>query len=197
MSFFTSNRERRLWFWVIAIMVAIYSTLGLAGMLAEVLRERRMLDNAFFYSFLLAVAAIIGIGLRWRPGKREIWVMLGVVVAYGMVIIRMGLSPEERTHIFEYGVVAALIYQALIERKHKGRRVPLPAIMAIAATWLLCWIDEGIQMIIPNRVYDIRDVLFNLIATVMAVAASLAMMWARRRISNARPNQPKDQEVKP
>jgi hypothetical protein len=43
-------------------MVAIYSTLGLAGMLAEVLRERKILDNTFFYSFLLAVASIIGIG---------------------------------------------------------------------------------------------------------------------------------------
>ena len=87
---FTSKRERRLWFWVIAIMVAIYSTLGLAGSLAEVLRERRVMDNAFFYSFLLAVAAIIGIGLRWRPGKREIWVILGAVVVYAMVIVRMG-----------------------------------------------------------------------------------------------------------
>jgi len=164
-------------------MTAIYSTLGLAGMLAEVLRERRIMDNTFFYCFLLAVAAIIGIGTRWRPGKREIWVMLGVVVAYGMVIVRMGLSPEERTHIFEYGVVAAIIYQALIERKQNGRRVPLPAIMAIAVTWILCWIDEGIQMIIPNRVYDIRDILFNLIAAVMAVLSSMALAWARRRLA--------------
>ncbi|MDH3650367.1 MAG: VanZ family protein [Saprospiraceae bacterium] len=195
MSFFTSNRERRLWLWVLAIMVAIYSTLGLAGMLAEELRERKMLDNAFFYSFILGVVAIIGIGLRWRPRKLEIWVLLGVSVAYVMVIIRMGIGPAERTHIFEYGVVAAIVYQALLERKQNGRRVPLAGMMAIGVTWVLCWIDEGIQMILPNRVYDIRDVVFNLVGAGLAVAASMALLWARRRLNKVKPKRSNDRET--
>ena len=35
-----SKRERRLWLWTLAVLVAIYATLGLAPILAQVLRER-------------------------------------------------------------------------------------------------------------------------------------------------------------
>ena len=34
MNIFSSYRERRLWLWVLAVMVAIYATLGLAQTLA-------------------------------------------------------------------------------------------------------------------------------------------------------------------
>ena len=55
MSLFTSNRERRLWLWTLAVVAAIYSTLGLASMLAEVLRERGMNDNLAAGAFLGAL----------------------------------------------------------------------------------------------------------------------------------------------
>ncbi len=119
---FTSDRERRLWFCALAVVVAIYSTLGLAGSLAEVLREHHLLPAALFFLMFLTVAAIVGSGLKTRPGRREIWVGLGVMAVYGMLVIRMGGSLEERTHLFEYGIVSVLIYQALSERSENGRR---------------------------------------------------------------------------
>jgi hypothetical protein len=93
--------------------MTIYSTLGLAGMLAEVLRNRNLLDNSIFLCFLLVVAAIAGSGFKRHHGKPEIWVALGITAVYGTVILRMGIGPEERTHLFEYGLVAVLIHQAL------------------------------------------------------------------------------------
>ena len=39
MRLFASGRERRMWLWTLAVVVAIYSTLGLTGTLAEWLRE--------------------------------------------------------------------------------------------------------------------------------------------------------------
>ena len=39
MSTFTSDRERRLWLWTLAVLVAIYSSLGLAGTLVGALRD--------------------------------------------------------------------------------------------------------------------------------------------------------------
>ena len=59
-SLYTSDRERRLWFWALAVVVAIYSTLGLAGTLAEVLREHNLM-RASFDVFSNALAALIGI----------------------------------------------------------------------------------------------------------------------------------------
>ncbi len=183
MSLFTSDRERRLWFWVLAVVVAIWATLWLAGMLVGTLRDRNLLDAAFFISFLVVMAAIAAGALKRRPEGREIWVALGIAAAYGMVVVRMGIPLEERTHLFEYGLVAVLIHQALSERRRGGRRVPVPAALAVAITALVGWIDEGIQALLPNRVYDIRDVSFNALAGLMTILASLILARVRWRPS--------------
>ena len=47
MSLFTSDRERRLWLWTLAVLVAIYATLGPARVLADALRERNLLRLSF------------------------------------------------------------------------------------------------------------------------------------------------------
>ena len=96
-----------------------------------------------------------------------------------MVWIRMN-SWEERTHLIEYGIVAALIHQALLERVRNGRRVPAPAALAAALTALLGLVDEGIQALLPSRIFDPRDVLFNALAGFMVIAASLAIPPQRR-----------------
>ena len=181
MSLFTSKRERRLWLWTVVVMAAIYSSLGLAGRLAETLRERDLLDASFAFGFVLVLATIFGSGMKRKPGWREIWVGIGVTAVYGLLLLRVWLSPQERTHLIEYGVVAVLIYHALIERRRNGRNVPVPAFLAVVLTVLLGWIDEGIQAILPNRVYDIRDVLFNALAGLMSVLASMALRWAKRK----------------
>ena len=183
MFLFTSKRERNLWLWAFAVIIAIYSTLGLAGKLAANLRERNLLDSIYVFGFALAVIAIIGSGVKLRMGKYEIWVALGLVAVYGMVSVRFFLSPEERTHLFEYGIVATLIHQALLERKRNEGNVSVPALLAIIITALLGWLDEGIQALLPNRVYDISDVLFNALASVMAVIASVILSAARKKMT--------------
>ena len=67
MSFFTSPRERRLWFWTLLVVAAIYSTLGLVQPLAGVLRERGLLGGLFMLGMLLVGAAILTQGLKARP----------------------------------------------------------------------------------------------------------------------------------
>ena len=185
-SLFTSDRERRLWFCSLAVLVAIYSTLGLAGTLAEVLRENNLMRASFFFLMFLTMATIVGSGLKRRPGRREVWVALGVTAVYGMTVLRMGVSPEERTHLFEYGIVAVLIYQALSERSRNGRGVRAPAALALVVTALLGWLDEGIQALLPNRVYDNFDVASNALAALMAISASLAISRAGAAVARRR-----------
>ncbi|MDH3733398.1 MAG: VanZ family protein [Gemmatimonadota bacterium] len=176
---FTSRRERRLWFWALAVVVAIYSTLGLAGTLVSVLGDRTV-GFGWFWGFIVLVAAIAWSGWTRRPGRFELWVGVGVTAAYAMAFFRLGLGPAERTHLFEYGLVAVLIHQALLERRSNGRPVPVPGIIAIGVTVLLGWVDESIQWLLPNRVYDIVDVGFNALAALMSVTASSALARARR-----------------
>lgn len=175
--FFSSDRERRLWIWALVVIVAIYATLGLARTLFEVLGDEELYGAAFVIGFLMIWAAILTAGLRVRPGGFEIAVALGVAAVYLMVFARMGIP--ERTHLFEYGVVALFIYGALTERAHNGRRVPVPALLAILATTLAGALDECIQWFLPSRVFDPVDMGFNFIAAVMGVGGSAALGWAR------------------
>ena len=183
MTLFSSRRERRLWLWVLVVMAAIYLTLGLAQTLAETLEERGLLDislGLFLLCMFLVGVTVLTQGLRVRPGGAEVTVAIGVVAAYLLVLTRMTV-PTERSHLIEYGVVGVLIFEALTERKSQGRRVPLPPLLAVLITAALGALDEGIQWLLPNRVFDPVDILFNLLAGTMAVAASVALTWARRR----------------
>ena len=142
------------------------------------LRSHGLLTAGFALGMLLVGATVLTQGLRTRPRGLEIAVALGVAVVYLMVFVRMGL--EERTHLIEYGVVAVFIHEALTERASHSRRVPLPAVLAILATALLGALDESIQAFIPSRVFDVQDIVFNILAAVMAIATSVALGWARR-----------------
>ena len=178
-AFFSSERERRLWLWALVVLVAIYSTLSPAQQLAAELRERNLL-TVTSGAFLLLVGLLIVV--RWAkagPGRREIGAGVGVMAVYLVTLIRLPI-PEARSHLFEYGLVAMLIYQALLERRGNGRRVPIPSLLAAVATALLGWVDEGIQWFLPNRVYDLVDVGLNAAFGLIAIVASLFVGLARK-----------------
>ena len=177
---FSSNRERRLWSCAGAVVVAIYATLGLARRLADALSGSGLGEGLFILACLLVLAAVVTQGLTKRPGGIEIGVALGVAAAYVLVFARMAV-PTERSHLIEYAVVALLIHEALAERAANGRRVPVPALLAVFATVLAGALDECIQWFLPSRVFDPVDMLFNALAAVWAVGASAALSWARRR----------------
>lgn len=181
MTIFTSKRERWLWFDVLVVIAAIYSTLGIAGKLTASLRGQNLLNASFGVGFILIIVSIILSGWRKQSRRHEIWIGLGITAVYGMVMVRVFVTPEERTHLVEYGVVAALIYQALMERQQNNRSVPFPMLLAVIATAILGLIDEGIQGILPSRVYDIRDVGFNALAGLMAVVSIAVISWGRQR----------------
>ncbi len=176
---FTSGRERRLWAWTLAVVVAIYATLGLARTLSDELRNRDLLDNTFFTAFVVLVVAVVVRALRLRRSGGEIFVVLVTAIVYLMMFLRMA-SPEERSHLLEYGVVALLVHEALIERASHGGHVPRPALLAIAITSAIGTVDECIQLVLPSRVFDPVDLGFNALAAVVAVGASLALSQARR-----------------
>jgi VanZ family protein len=59
-------------------------------------------------------------------------------------------------------------------------------VVTVVVTSALGWIDEGIQALLPNRVYDLRDVGTNAFAAVMATLASVVLAWARAKIVEGR-----------
>ena len=174
MRFFTSHRERRLWISTIVVMIAIYSTMGPVGGLVTELRTRNLLRLTMALILILVLGILAWRWLRSRPDWDEVGVVLGITAVYLIAWVRIPI-PEERTHLIEYGLVALLLHQILLERQRNGRLVPLPAVTAILLTALLGLLDELVQAMLPYRVYDIRDVGFNALAGLMAIGASLAI----------------------
>ena len=189
MPLFSSTRERWLWLWTLAVVAAIFASLGVGGQLAEALRDLEALDEAlqvglFLLCMLLVGATAVLQGVWTRPGRLELAVAAGIVAVYLMVFLRIAVL-EERSHLIEFGVLAVFVHAALTERASQGRRVPAPAVLAIVATSAVGLVDEWLQVWVPNRVFDPWDILFNVLAGSMAVGASVALAWARGRGSRA------------
>lgn len=177
--FFSSDRERRLWLWTLVVVAMLFLTIGFARTLAEWVEDRGLLGAIpFLLGCLLVLATVVTSGLRVRPSGLELGVGLGVGAAYLMVFVRMA-SPVERSHLVEYGVVAIFIHEALKERALQGRRVPAPAMLAVVAAGLVGMVDECLQRLAPDRVYDPIDMVFNVLAAGMAVGTSKVLAWAR------------------
>ena len=185
MSVFTSARERLLWVCTLAVVVAIYSTLGLARILDDQLGS--YIFSVWIWLFalgcILVLATVTFQGLGFRPGGREIGVAIGIVAAYLLIIVRMAM-PTERSDLVEYGVVAVFVHEALLERVSQGQHVPVPSLLAIAIASAIGIIDGGIQWFLPSHVLDPTNMLFNVLVVVMAIMASVALRWTRRRVSH-------------
>ena len=178
-SFFTSRRERRLWGALAIVLAAIYATLGQAPAIVAALGEQILnsAGNNLVFAIIVLLVLIPVFFIDKRLARAEIAVGLGILTVYLLAWLRLG-SWEERSHLFEYALVAALVHEALLERRDNGRRVPAPALLALFISLGLGWIDEGIQALLPNRVFELIDVAFNSLAATMIIG----MRWVVRRV---------------
>lgn len=188
MSLFRSQRERVLWIRAGGTLLAIYASLYFVRDVVVWLRERNLLRVSVAAIFVAVALALVWRLARRGPGRWE-W---GAALAIGIVYLAAFLAverTEERVHFIEYGAIGYLTHAALLERARaaKGPARPGwgPAVAAVALTSAAGWGDEGIQAVLPNRVYELGDVGLNAVAGVLAVAAT-ALLGSARRLEAAR-----------
>ena len=109
MSFFTSKREKQYWYLALIFQLTIYATITVVTPVSNFLEETRLLTPLFIGGMILLGLAILFHG--WSSGykKSTFGVILGILAVYIMVLVRIEI-PMERTHIFEYGIVALGVY---------------------------------------------------------------------------------------
>ena len=187
MSLFSSKRERRLWLALAITLFAIYATLGqtpaIVATLGTDLIESAEANLVFALLILLVVIPVFFVDKRLA--RLEIAVAIGILAVFLLTWLRLG-SWEDRTHLFEYALVAALVHEALLERRDNGRRVPAPTLLALLISLLLGLLDEGIQYLLPNRVFDPVDVAFNSLAATIIIGARWIFRWLRSWIARCR-----------
>lgn len=179
MSLFTSPREKRLWLYAFIVVSVIFSTLFIGNPLLKLLENQDIQAVLFVLGMLLVGVTIITHALRLQPSGIELTIWLGMMAIFLMVFLRLGLP--ERSHLIEYGVLAIFIHLALLERNTKEQPHFLPALFAFLITFVIGVMDEGIQLFIPNRVFDSEDIIFNGFAALFAIGGNVILDYSRRR----------------
>lgn len=203
MAIFRSRLERRLWLAAGGLLATIFATLAWVRPLSRALRDLGLLRGTMIGVFLVVAAGVAWAMARTRPR----WPEVAVVVPFGgiyLAVLATMERAEEAFHFVEYGAFGGLVYGALAVRREAwaavARAAPAaanpdppspprpgmhallpPALGASIVTALAGWADEGVQHLLPGRYYDLRDVVFNALAGVLAAAALTCWRLVRRR----------------
>jgi hypothetical protein len=169
-----SRRERILWAAAVAYLLLIYASAYFVQFLLDALIRRGLLGWTIDLVFSLTVAGLGWALLHHRPRPRDLLLLAAGAALYGPILFYLEIL-QERLHFLEYGGLGLLFWLAVRERLGP-RRVVKVALVAVALTGAAGWLDEGIQWLLPNRYYDLRDVGFNALAGALAVG--LAVAWS-------------------
>jgi len=145
----------------------IYSTLYVMRPILIFLKAtlKSYLDLGVGIMFLIILSLVLGyiISNRERYSVTQYLWFSFISSLYGLVIYILEL-PEEQFHFIEYGILSALIYVALTHDVNNKSIYFFSAIIV----FVFGTIDETIQWVLPNRCFDIRDLVMNGMAGVLA-----------------------------
>lgn len=173
MTLFTSAREKQLWLLAFLVWDAIFLTLFIGQPLLRLFGDQEIQALIFVAGMILVGTVILLHARKAQPTKLELSIWLGILAVYLMLFLRLGLP--ERTHLFEYSILAIFIHKALLEREIQGKHVPSPALLAIGMAFSIGVLDEGLQYFMPDRVFDPLDILFNGFAVTMAIGVRVIL----------------------
>ncbi len=173
------QRQSQLWIAAGLYLLFIYASLPFIRKVTDPLRDAGWLRFTVGCLFALAFFAFaLWLWRRW-PGWRRASLLIPILAIYGW-ILRQAHQPEEQLHLIEYGLLGLLVYAACRRRRREraaetkslGPLGRWPAVSAVVLSCLAGWGDEGIQYLIPERYYDLRDVAFNAAAAALAISVS-------------------------
>ena len=142
---------------VIAVYTAlIYSTLGVAREMVNQIRA--MGDLKFITISLVTLFLIILFFANIKKISRwQLFYRVVLTLSFIGLIITVTQFPEEKMHVIEYGLLGWLIAWAISSTPVLLHH----ALLGLLLGWGIGFGDEIIQYFLPNRVYDIRDVVLN------------------------------------
>ncbi len=155
-----SNISEKNKYWISAgcLLLVIFSTLYIVRPICTYLK-------CFSYFPLLMnlmMIVFLSLSVYYFVSRNSIKLMttyylLLLIIGFYIYSILQIKQPEEKLHFIEYGLLAFLVYKAL--SFDFSMRSSFGFAFLITLFW--GWCDEGIQHILPNRVYDIKDVRLN------------------------------------
>ena len=164
----------RYWRIVIGIVILIYSTLYIMPFITDFLIRRipfSLTVNVILWGVIVFVLyRFVRFSQRL---KRSTYMLLAINLSLYLAVMLWKKIPAERFHLFEYGILAVCIFRAMRLDLGEG----MSYLWAFLLTFLIGWGDEGIQHLLPNRYYEMADVLLNAVSG----ALGLTLMFIIRR----------------
>jgi hypothetical protein len=163
----SGRSSRSSWLLFSLCLAAIYASLPFVRGVVIALRSQHLLSLAVTLMFFVAgVAVAYYVVFDVRLSDRVAFFALALLAgAVGSLILGLSI-PEERVHFLEYGLLAVLARHAL--SGHMGPRRQY--FLALTITTAAGLVDELLQGVIPDRVFDWRDVAINGVAALLALA---------------------------
>lgn len=161
-----NNLRTRYWLYVFGFLGIIYSTLYIVRPICTFLKATTpfpLLINTLCIVLLILIA--MGIRMTLSIRHRSSYILLSIVLFvyfFGIVTFQY---PEEKIHFIEYGFMAYLAFKAIRVDIQK----PIVYGYAFLLTSIFGWIDEGIQYCLPNRYYQLDDVVLNSISAALGL----------------------------
>jgi hypothetical protein len=182
-----SRRERRLWWLAAGLVAFIYASAYFIQFVFLALRERGLLGPTILAAFAATAVALGAWLVRQRPRWPELALLAATALVYLGLLQHLTII-QERVHLLEYGALGGIFYAAFRERwgdaAARGLRRD-PGLAACLANGAAGWGDELVQGILPNRVYDNRDVALNAIAGALVVVVAATRRRLRARLPAA------------
>jgi len=175
--------------WVGAWVAFIYLTIPFARSIQKVVYEqanKSLFLWITFFAFALAAGWLIRALLRkqWSARPNQIISLTAIGGLISWVIWSLRVHPEEAFHLVQYGVLSLLLFRAL---SHRFRDPSIYAIVALIGT-ALGILDELIQWMVPQRVFDYRDIGINVLGCglmQLALAIGIRPAYVRPPLSRA------------
>lgn len=158
------------WFAVVAYIALIYSTLSVApqwwDFIDATLGGKGIMVLQFLYA-IIAVAIFLFLVYIKKENALVKYFWFFVCVGAVWAIMKSIPYPAEKIHFAEYGLLGILLYNALkIDvYRYDWKLYFVGALLCIAIGAM----DEAIQLILPNRYFDWRDIFINGVSGVIAL----------------------------
>ena len=155
---------------ILLVLILILSWYGRAAQ--TIIREILGLQGLLMFVCLASVIFVfVGMKiLRLRQGYIRLLLLL---YPSGIFILRA--NPEEAVHLMEYGAFAVSLSLIFADSYSQKRNY----LYSVLGASILGIMDEGLQGINPTRVFDVRDIIIN----VIGAAVTAALFYPRKNVN--------------
>ncbi len=145
--------------WSILIFISVPLARSVQSLVQDALgREAfRYGTLAFLFALLLFLPFLLKRNNLFHP-KRVVGLFF-IFIAGSFAVFFLAHSPEESFHFVEYGILGWALY-GYFSRRTTGIDLIL-SVLALGA--IVGFLDETFQWLIPNRYWDYKDILINIV----------------------------------